>query len=152
MERITYTRQADGTFVKSGTGLTEVLEKAKVRIFIGPKPGMAQYSLKEATEIIENAIAKQQVRAEEYSIVPVELPEPEAKPHIPNPTPETAAAGTCTAEKKVRSTKYDVDQMLALFDQTKDVKAVVAATGASEAFTRWTLKKNGREIPRAKRA
>lgn len=65
---ISYTRQPDGSYAKSG----EPPSTRNVRIqVLGRKP-FGSYSLSEATEVIEQAISKGQVTHDEYRILPGE--------------------------------------------------------------------------------
>lgn len=66
-DAIRWTRQTDGTYLKTG----ELPDVRRVQMFIPGRPRpWGSYSILEATEIIEGAIAKGQVREDVYMIVP----------------------------------------------------------------------------------
>ena len=70
MISITYTKQADGTWLKQGEFAAI---PAEVRIACGGQPaGGSVYTLQRATEIVEEAIAKGHVKHDLYSIVATE--------------------------------------------------------------------------------
>jgi hypothetical protein len=64
---ITFTLRSDGTYKREGE-----IASRKVQIQVGNRPPFGSYKLAEAVEIIENAIAKNQVKMSQYSIVPLE--------------------------------------------------------------------------------
>jgi hypothetical protein len=64
---ITFTLRSDGTYKREGE-----IASRKVQIRVGNRPPFGSYKLAEAVEIIENAIAKNQVKMSQYSIVPLE--------------------------------------------------------------------------------
>jgi hypothetical protein len=70
---ITFTRQNDGSYKREGETTSR-----KVQIQIENNPPFGSYKLAEAVEIIESAIAKRQVKVNQYSIVPLK----------PKPMPE----------------------------------------------------------------
>lgn len=89
--KITYTRQEDGTFKKEG----EIGAVPEVRIKIGgQEPFSNTMTLAEATKVVEDAIAKGQVKHDLYSI----LAEPE-KP--------LSGAAKANSEKKARGEKVE---------------------------------------------
>jgi hypothetical protein len=108
MHQITYTKQADGTFLKEGSFPAA---PAEVRIACGNQPASGSaYTLARAQEIIEEAIAKQQVKHDKYAIVATEenIAEAEVKaekaakkvkvPKAPKAPKEPVAVGSETAQ------------------------------------------------------
>lgn len=147
MLSITYTKQGDGTFLKEGSFQAV---PAEVRIACGGQPATgSKYTLARATEIIEEAIAKGQVKHDKYSIVAAEEAVEAAvikaskvkKPKAPK-DPNAPVDPNAPAPVKVdRKTKYDTAQFVTLYTEGKSIEEVIKATGASYAFVRWQLKK-----------
>lgn len=133
---ITYTKNADGTFTKAGAFAAA---PAEVLIQIGDsKPFSGSYTLAQATQIIENAIAKGQVKRDKYAILPV--PEKAVKPAKPK-APRAPKAPKQPKEKK--PPKYDVQQFATIYQNTKSLDDVCKATGASRAYAHRALVKLG---------
>lgn len=141
---ITYTRQPDDTFLKQGEFAAV---PAEVLIQIGDaKPFSGNYTLAAATQIIEDAIAKKQVKKDVYRILPV--PVKEVKVKTPK-APKEPKAPKPPKEKK--PPKYDVQQFATIYANTKSLDDVVKATGASRAYAHRALVKLGvYEKPAAK--
>jgi hypothetical protein len=109
---IKYSRQADGTYLKTGE-FTVVPEEVLIQVGDGV-PFKGSYTLSQATKIIEEAITKGQVSKESYSILPVpEKTEKVAKepkvpkvPKIPKvATPPDLNSDQIAAIKPPRKTK-----------------------------------------------
>lgn len=136
MVGITYTRNSEGKFDKTG----ELPPGTKdVQLVSNDGSPFGSYTVEQATELIETAIAKGQVaRSNVMRIVPITSAKPK---WIKEPKPPK--------EPKVHVPKYDVEQFKTIFlanadKKTKEVIALItAATGASDCFIRNTLKKQG---------
>ncbi|VVB51598.1 Uncharacterised protein [uncultured archaeon] len=141
---ISYTRQDDGTFLKQGEFAAV---PAEVLIQIGDsKPFSGNYTLAQATQIIEDAIKKNQVKKDLYRILPV--PEKLSKAKTPKAPKEPKAP---KAPKEKKPPKYDVQQFAQIYQNTKSLDDVVKATGASRAYAHRALVKLGLyEKPAAK--
>lgn len=133
---ITYTKQEDGTFLKAGEFAAA---PAEVLIQIGDaKPFSGSYTLAQAQQIIEDAIAKGQVKRDKYAILPV--PEKVGKVKTPK-APKEPKAPKPPKEKK--PPKYDVQQFATIYQNTKSLEDVCKATGASRAYAHRALVKLG---------
>ena len=109
---IKYSRQTDGTYLKTGEFLT-IPEEVLIQVGDGV-PFKGSYTLSQATKIIEEAITKGQVSKESYSILPVpEKTEKVAKeskvpkvPKVPKvATPPDLNSDQIAAVKPPRKTK-----------------------------------------------
>lgn len=129
---ITYTRNADNTFTKAGSFAAA---PAEVMIQIdGGKPFAQRYNLQQATQLIEDAISKGQVKKDKYSILPI--PEVVAKaPRAPRVPKELKVK----EPKGPRVVKYSKDDMLRVYAETKSLDEVVKQVGASRIWAQRVL-------------
>lgn len=140
---ITYVKQLDGTFVKAGA-FAEV--PSEVRIQVGDaRPFSGSYTLAQATAIIEDAIAKNQVVKEKYAILPMEVKEPKAakEPKQPKEPKAPKAAKTPAEPKAPRVVKYEKSKLVEIYNVNHSLDEVVSQTGASRVYAHRVLVQMG---------
>lgn len=142
---IKYTRNEDGTYTKSGEFPADY--SGPVQLKIGGKSPFGSYTLAEAVKFTEYAIAKGQVKADLYSIVP------SARASAPTAEEKTEVAESSEPKERRERVgkKYSKDDFVTIFqaakaegkDDAEAVKAVVTATGASYVWVDRVLKQRG---------
>lgn len=140
---ITYSKQADGTFLKEGAFAAV---PAEVRIQVGDaKPFSGTYTLAQAESIIESAIAKGQVVKDTYRILPMEeklekAPKAPKQPKAPKEPKEPKAA---KEPKAPRVVKYEKTKLVEIYNVNHSLDEVVAQTGASRVYAHRVLVQMG---------
>jgi hypothetical protein len=130
---ISYTRQKDGTFLKEGSFAVTPKE---VRLQIGDAPPFENhYTLEQAVNLIEEGIRKNQVKKDLYRILP--MPEVEKPKVVKEPKPPREPK--VKVPKEPKAPKYDLEQFVTIYQNTKSIKDVCTATGASYSFVQRTL-------------
>lgn len=137
---IKYTRNADGTYTKTG-GFEKEPTEVRIQVADG-RPFSGGYTLAQATAIIEDGIAKNQVQKDSYTILPIESKTPKAEkapkePKAPKAPKEPKAA------KEPKANKYSADDFVRIYNETKSLDAVVKQTGASRVWAQRVLVKHG---------
>lgn len=134
---ITYTKNADGTFTKAGEFAAVPVE---VLIQIGDaKPFSSTYTLQAATTLIEDAIKKNQVKADVYRILPIQ--EKIGKTKAPR---EPKAAKEPKAPKVPKEKKYSNEKFVEIYKASNNsLDEVCKQTGASRVWAQRVLVKLG---------